>query len=65
VIALKSVVDKIYKGSSSKPLVIAPGGFFDSAWFSELIAKTKPNLLDVITHHIYNLGPGTPTTIHG
>ena len=24
--------------------------------------KTKPNLLNVITHHIYNLGPGMLTT---
>ncbi|XP_062228225.1 heparanase-like protein 3 [Phragmites australis] len=58
VIALKSVVDNIYRSSPSKPLVLAPGGFFDAAWFNELIAKTKPNLLNVITHHIYNLGPG-------
>ncbi|KAL6898049.1 hypothetical protein ACP4OV_006645 [Aristida adscensionis] len=61
VITLKSVVDKIYQDSTSKPLVLAPGGFFDTAWFTELISKTKPNLLNVITHHIYSLGPGRDT----
>ncbi|KAL6606098.1 hypothetical protein ACP70R_041751 [Stipagrostis hirtigluma subsp. patula] len=61
VITLKSVVDKIYREDASKPLVLAPGGFFDTAWFSELLAKTKPNLLNVITHHIYSLGPGRDT----
>ncbi|KAL5224762.1 hypothetical protein ABZP36_011401 [Zizania latifolia] len=61
VIALKSLVDNIYRGSPSKPLVLAPGGFFDAGWFTELIVKTKPNLLNVITHHIYNLGPGVDT----
>lgn len=59
VITLKSIVDTTYQSSSSKPLVLAPGGFFDANWFSELISKTKPNYLDAITHHIYNLGAGT------
>jgi heparanase 1 len=58
VIALKKLIDDIYRINPSKPLVLAPGGFFDQTWFSQLIVKTKPNLLNVITHHIYNLGPG-------
>ncbi|ONK76702.1 uncharacterized protein A4U43_C03F31230 [Asparagus officinalis] len=58
VISLKSIVDKIYRDFPDKPLILAPGGFFDAKWFGELIKKTEPNSLDVITHHIYNLGPG-------
>jgi heparanase 1 len=61
VIALKRIVDDIHRSNPSKPLVLAPGGFFDQGWFTELIVKTKPNLLNVITHHIYNLGPGMRT----
>ena len=57
-IALKTTVDSVYRGSPAKPLVLAPGGFFDPAWYGELIAKTKPDMLDVVTHHIYNLGAG-------
>nr|CAB3489024.1 unnamed protein product [Digitaria exilis] len=58
VIALKNIIDSTYQGNPSKPLVVAPGGFFDTAWFTELVSKTKPGQMDVITHHIYNLGAG-------
>ncbi|XP_042991666.1 heparanase-like protein 3 isoform X2 [Carya illinoinensis] len=47
----------IYAGFEVKPLVIAPGGFFDANWFSEFIKKT-PKSLQVVTFHIYSLGPG-------
>uniref|UniRef100_M8D0M8 Heparanase-like protein 3 n=1 Tax=Aegilops tauschii TaxID=37682 RepID=M8D0M8_AEGTA len=57
-IALKTTVDAIYRGSPEKPLVLAPGGFFDARWYGEFIAKTKPDMLNVVTHHIYNLGAG-------
>ncbi|KAL9266430.1 Heparanase-like protein [Drosera capensis] len=60
--ALQSLVDGIYNGFDTKPLVIAPGGFFDTTWFAEFVGSAIESV-QVITHHIYNLGPGTDNHI--
>ncbi|VVB01492.1 unnamed protein product [Arabis nemorensis] len=56
-IALRNIVDQVFKNVSPMPLVIGPGGFFDAAWFAEYLNKTA-NSLDATTRHIYDLGPG-------
>lgn len=58
VIALHKLLQEIYKGKDVMPLVLAPGGIFDVVWFSKLIDKAS-NYLQVVTHHIYNVGGGT------
>ncbi|XP_076951575.1 heparanase-like protein 3 [Bidens hawaiensis] len=55
--SLHNLVRKIYKGFKVKPLVLGPGGFFDANWFTKFVNQSN-NSLQVITQHIYNLGPG-------
>lgn len=56
-IALQNLVQTIYDTFQDKPLVLGPGGFFDYNWFDEFVRKSNDSL-QVITQHIYNLGPG-------
>ena len=55
---LRNITDTLYASAAQKPLVIAPDGFFDYGWYSTFLKATGPGVIDFITRHIYNLGPG-------
>uniref|UniRef100_A0A6P3ZR13 heparanase-like protein 1 isoform X1 n=1 Tax=Ziziphus jujuba TaxID=326968 RepID=A0A6P3ZR13_ZIZJJ len=57
-INLKKIIDELYKNSNLKPSLVAPGGFYEHNWFSKLLDVTGSNVVNTITHHIYNLGAG-------
>ncbi|KAJ4713133.1 Heparanase-like protein [Melia azedarach] len=58
VITFKNIIDNLYKDSPSKPAVIAPGGFFEQEWYAKFLQVSGSNVVNVVTHHIYNLGAG-------
>ncbi|KAL2621482.1 hypothetical protein R1flu_001687 [Riccia fluitans] len=60
---LRNIIDKLYRGNVSRPSLVAPDSFYDKG------RKEIPRFLDasgksvdVITRHIYNLGPGLTET---
>ena len=58
VIALSAILDELYKNSSSRPLLVAPGGFFEQQWYAQLLEVSGSGVVNAMTHHIYNLGAG-------
>ena len=39
-------------------MIVAPGAFFDEKLYEEFLRKTGPGGVNVLTHHIYNMGAG-------
>lgn len=57
-IKLKDVMNELYKNSTLKPSLVAPGGFFEQEWYTKLLEVSGPSVINAMTHHIYNLGAG-------
>ncbi|KAL7619224.1 hypothetical protein Lser_V15G00543 [Lactuca serriola] len=57
-IELRGIIDNLYRRIQPKPLLVAPGGFFDKEWFAKLLKETGSQIVNVMTLHMYNLGPG-------
>ncbi|CAK8565245.1 unnamed protein product [Lathyrus sativus] len=64
-INLKRILDVLYENSRFKPSLVAPGGFYEKEWYNKLLQVSGSGIINVLTHHIYNLGPGSDGHLEG
>ncbi|KAG4128135.1 hypothetical protein ERO13_D09G003200v2 [Gossypium hirsutum] len=57
VIVLKNMVKELHPEPKTQPKVLGPSGFYDEKWFSSFLEVSGQEVVDGVTHHIYNLGP--------
>ncbi|KAK7281802.1 hypothetical protein RIF29_10086 [Crotalaria pallida] len=58
-IKLKQILDTLYEDSKFKPSLVAPGGFYEKEWYDKLLQASGSGIINVLSHHLYNLGPGS------
>lgn len=58
IVVLKKLVQELYPDPATRPKVLGPAGFYDKQWFDTFLQTSGPNVVDGLTHHIYNLGAG-------
>ncbi|KAG4980708.1 hypothetical protein JHK85_034666 [Glycine max] len=56
-IKLKQILSTLYESSKFKPSLVAPGGFYEKYWYERLLQVSGSGIINVLTHHLYNLGP--------
>lgn len=61
VINLKRILNVLYKNSKFKPSLVAPDGSYDKEWYNKLLQLSGPGIINVLTHHLYNLGRANDT----
>ncbi|TYG52139.1 hypothetical protein ES288_D09G004300v1 [Gossypium darwinii] len=58
VIVLKNMVKELHPEPKTQPKVLGPSGFYDEKWFNSFLEVSGQEVVDGVTRHIYNLGPG-------
>lgn len=58
VINLKKIMNELYRQSNYMSTLVAPGGFFNQDWYIQLLEDSGSDVVNIVTHSIYNLGAG-------
>ncbi|TYI08698.1 hypothetical protein ES332_A09G018600v1 [Gossypium tomentosum] len=57
IVVLKNLVKESHPDPKTQPNVLGPSGYYDEKWFNSFLEVSGHDVVDGVTHHIYNLGP--------
>ncbi|KAK8334902.1 hypothetical protein V6Z12_A09G017900 [Gossypium hirsutum] len=58
IVVLKNLVKESHPDPKTQPNVLGPSGYYDEKWFNSFLEVSGHDVVDGVTHHIYNLRPG-------
>ncbi|KAL0416158.1 UNVERIFIED_CONTAM: Heparanase-like protein 1 [Sesamum latifolium] len=60
---LNAMIAELYGNSLPRSPLLAPGGFYDKSWFDKLLQVSGARVVNIVSHHMYTLGPGNDRNI--